>query len=554
MNYEINRRDFLGKSVSTLAGIGLLGFSGEILGSCSSNSTAGSPASLHTPVRGGTLVIGVEDDVDGFDPTQSRFDNSGVVYARTVFDPLAIVDKSGKVLPYLAKSITPNQDYTVWTIRARSNVNFHDGTPFNANAMKINFDAMKSGPYGFTASVLSSINIIDPMTVSITMSTPWVPFDYWLTGFIGGQLAYMASPKMLKNEDGYGANHPSGTGPFIFESWLPNVSFKAKANPNYWRQGLPYLNAIEIKPMPDTNSRVLSLQSGTIDLAHFGTGQAIAQLEGSPNVIRVNDLNLPVGEPDINFTMLNCYYTRPPFNNIYARQALAYATDNSKYIPTIGGDIEMKTDSVFAPSTPFYTKTTYPQFDQKKALEAVAKYKQTSGANQLEFTLGATNDPIDVQCAELMANMWQQVGIKVNIDSNYLTAQQIGDALAGKFDAFLWRQFGSIHPDLNYIFWNGNGISENFAIDFARVNDPLTNQYLQAAREETDSTTAAKYYQQISERFAVNLQYIYNSRSVWNLAAYGPVQNFNNPTTPDGKPALGMLAGMFFVTEIWKDS
>jgi peptide/nickel transport system substrate-binding protein len=496
--------------------------------------------------------VAIEDETDGFDPTLSRFDNGGVIYARAVFDPLAIVDSKGNVVPYLAESITPNQDYTVWTIKARSNINFHDGTPFDANAMKQNFDAMKAGPYGFIASAFGSVSLIDSMTVQLSMLSPWVPFDYWLTGFIGGQMAYMASPKMLNKQDGYGPSHPSGTGPFVFESWIPNESFKAKANKNYWRKGLPYVDSITIKPIVDPNTRVSSLQSGTIDLAHFGTGQPIAQLIGSQNISRVSDAHLPVGEPDITMTMLNCYPTKAPFNNIYARQALAYATDTSRYISTVGGNIELPTDSIFSPGTPFYTKTTYPQYSLDKAKQAVANYKKSTGASQLSFILGTTNDAIDNQWAQLMASMWEQAGINVNINTSYLTAQLIGTALSGQYDAFLWRQFGSIHPDLNYIFWDGNGMSENFALDFARMNDPLTNQYLQSAREEKDSGVAAQYYQKVSERFAVDLQYIYTSRAVWNLAAYGNVQNYNNPTTVDGKPALGMLAGMFFVTEIWK--
>ncbi len=557
MTDPISRRNFLGKSVGALAGLGLMSTSGEFLSSCSSNSSSSSsnlPSAISTkpPKRGGNLIIGIEDETDGFDPTQSRFDNAGVVYARAVFDPLATVSRSGKVVPYLAESLTPNQDYTIWTIKARSNINFHDGTPFDGNAIKQNFDAMKAGPYGFIASAFGSVTLIDAMTVQLNMLSPWVPFDYWLTGYIGGQMAYMASPKMLNKQDGYGPSHPSGTGPFVFESWTPNVEFKATANKNYWRKGLPYLDSITVKPIVDPNARVSSLQAGTIDLAHFGTGQPISQLVGSPNISRVTDLNLPAGEPDITFIMLNCWPTKAPLNNIYARQALAYATDTSKYLSTIGGNIEIPTDSVFAPSTPFYTKTTYPKYNLEKAKQAVAKYKKSSGSSSLAFTLGATNDPIDIQEAQLMASMWQQAGITVNINTSYLTSQQIGTALSGQYDAFIWRQFGSIHPDLNYIFWDGNGMSQNFALNFARMNDPLTNQYLQAAREEPNFNTAAQYYQKMSERLAVDLPYILTSRAVWNLAAYGNVQNFNNPTTVDGSPALGMLAGMFFVTEVWK--
>ena len=97
-------------------------------------------------------MFGVEAEEQGFDPATGRFDETGVLYARTVFDPLTIIAADGSVQPYLAQAITPNADYTVWTITARPNVRFHDGTPCDAAAIAGSLNHFKDNLAGRDAS------------------------------------------------------------------------------------------------------------------------------------------------------------------------------------------------------------------------------------------------------------------------------------------------------------------------------------------------------------------------------------------------------------------
>jgi hypothetical protein len=120
-----------------------------LLASCGTDEDGGGAASDVTtveaadpePVRGGSVVVGVAGEVDGYLPSSSRFSPAGFVGARAVFDPLMIADPSGDPVPYLADSMTPNEDFTSWTLGLREGVSFHDGLPLDADALQVHFDA-----------------------------------------------------------------------------------------------------------------------------------------------------------------------------------------------------------------------------------------------------------------------------------------------------------------------------------------------------------------------------------------------------------------------------
>ena len=184
MSDRIDRRSFLARGAATGAGIALVGTSGGLLAACSSGSSS-SPSSTGaathpdgissaTPKRGGSLVFGTEAEESGFSPTQSTFDTTGILYCRTVFDPLAIIAADGTVAPYLASSITPNADFTAWTITMRDGVTFHNGTPCDGAALTANLLAQQKS--SLTSQELTSVTSIaqtGPMSASGTAAIFW---------------------------------------------------------------------------------------------------------------------------------------------------------------------------------------------------------------------------------------------------------------------------------------------------------------------------------------------------------------------------------------------
>src|SRR5580693_8723764 len=205
-----------------VAGAGALGLGLDDIAGATTNGPGRNGVSKATPKKGGSLTFGVDAEESGFLPTSARFDEVGVMYARTVFDPLTIVLANGDWAPYLAQSVVPNSSYTTWTVTLRPNVLFHDGTPCNGAALLANFQAQsKSILTGVVINpTLVSITQTGPLAVAITFSKPWVPFPYYLAGGIGGQIAYPVALSMLSNPNG--TSNPVGTGRFKLKHCIPN--------------------------------------------------------------------------------------------------------------------------------------------------------------------------------------------------------------------------------------------------------------------------------------------------------------------------------------------
>ncbi len=531
-----------------VAGAGALGSGLDGIAGATTNGPGRNGVSTKTPKKGGSLVFGVDAEESGFDPTQARFDEVGVMYARTVFDPLTIITASGDWAPYLAQSVVPNASYTSWTITLRPNLVFHDNTPCNGAALTTNLQAQsKSLLTGIILNpTLVSITQTGPLATTITFKEPWVPFPFYLAGGIGGQIAYVVAPAMLANPNG--TSHPVGTGPFIFKEWVPNSHFTATANPNYWRKGLPYLSQITYKPIPDESARAEALKSGTIDLMITDTPQIISQFRGNKSYSYIDDSTHVAGEPDMFCVQLNCL--AKPFSDPNVRLAAAKAINRNQYARVIDEGVLPVSNGLFVPGSPYYSPTKYPAYNPSQAAKLVKQAAKTNGG-PISFSYGSTNSPAAIRSAQYLQQAWQSVGfqVKTNIVQQNDT---INNALAGKYQALGWRQFGAVDPDLNYIFWSTTTVSAgSLSINMARNADPTIEKSLLTGRASTDKAIREASYKTVNKRLALDLPYLWTDRAVWAVIGDPTVQNFNNPTTPQGAPAYGMIGGSIWPTQIW---
>ncbi len=555
---RFGRRTFLGRGA---VGVAVIGASGGLLAACSSGgsgSSSGSSGSsgprpdgvtTATPKPGGRLVFGTEAEETGFNPVLNDWDTTGVLYARTVFDPLAALAADGTVKPYLAQSITPNADYSVWTITMRPNLVFHDNTPCDASAVAYNFAAHQaSALQGPALTNIASVKVTNPLTVTITMHEPWVPFPYYLVGGIGGQVAYMASPAMLKAKGGDTAN-PKGTGPFVFEQWVPNDHFTATRNPHYWRSGLPYLDSVEYRPISDSQQLYNSLRTHSVDIMHTSASEQTKELEGATSFAYVNDLEHLIGEPDMDCVLLNC--AAPPFDDPRLRQAAAMAVSSAEYCKVINQNVTPPSNGPFTKGSPNYGPSGYPAPDMAKATALVKEVK--ASGKSVAVTINHTPGASTTKAAEYLQQQLQTAGMQITLKPVQQN-QLIELAVTGQFEAQLWRQFNAVDPDLNYIWWSTTTIHAGYALNFARNSDPAIEAALQKGRQSSDPTVRAAAYQEVAARLGADVPYLWTARAVWSMAAWPNVQNFNNPTLPSGAKAYGMSDGFIFPTEVWLGS
>ncbi|MGD0082760.1 MAG: ABC transporter substrate-binding protein [Acidimicrobiales bacterium] len=571
-NYD--RREFLGKGLKAGAAFTVLGGAGAALDAC--GSTSGGPTTTLKKVSkgqalkigaegippksaklGGSITFGTEAEEAGMDPTYSHFDSTGVLYARCVYDPLCTVTLAGDVVPYLAESITPNSTYTVWTITVRPNIVFHDGTPCDGAALAFCMNKFKESAlvnFALTYWVKNAVKQVGPRTITITMNAPWVSFPAWLCGYIGGQVAYIFSPKQYSRGENVLALHPVGTGPFMLKQWNVGSYFECVRNPHYWRKDaygrqLPYLDSWTYKPLIEVQERFDQLESNQLQLMHTDDDPTIISIAQNKSLESLRDDELSVGEPDCGFGMIQVQ--DPVMKDIRLRKALACAMNQAQYCEGIGRGVVHATSGPFPSPSPYFSDTGYPGFNLPKAISLVKSWSADHGGQVPSITYTTTTSSTSQTAAAYVQSLFQAAGFKVTV-SQVQQSALIDDALGGKYQIFSWRQFANIDPDLNYVFWTKAAGVVNFARNF----DPKIDSAMDKARQSTNPQVRLEAYQAVAERMAVDLPYIWADRDVWCVAAQKTVQNWNNPSTPlEGgatvQRGLTMLSGIIFPTEVW---
>jgi peptide/nickel transport system substrate-binding protein len=544
MTQSFDRRSFMAGGLALGAGAALLGGLEGEAGAAQTNGAGLNGVSKAKPVRGGSVTMGIDTEESGFNPSTARWDEGGFLYGRTVFDPLAIVNAAGGVEPYLAESITSNEDFTSFTITLRPNIVFHDGTPLDAAALHLNIENTASGVLtGPAFADFSSASVTGPLSVTISLKAPWAPFPYYLAQ---AQTGYIAAPSMLNSADG-GTSNPIGTGPFVFSDWVPNSHMTATRNPHYWRKGYPYLDSITYKPIINAGSRAEALQTGQVDIMHSNAPDNLLQFKGNKKYAYYDNSGQIVGQPTVQCVMLNT--SKTPFNNKTLRQAMAMCINQAQFTKVIDKGIDAPMNGLFLPGSEYYTKTAYPKYNPTQAAKLVKQVQQQTGS-QPTFMLNSTSDPETLAAAQFLQQAWQTAGMKVNINI-IAQATIINDALAGTYQATLWRQFGAVDPDLNYVWFTSQLASGPLALNMARNVDPRIQAALVTGRGTDEHSARVKAYQQVNQYLAQDIPYLWLARDTWCVAANPNVQNFANPKTLQGSKAIAFDEGVLWPTQIW---
>ncbi|MFF7333320.1 ABC transporter substrate-binding protein [Streptomyces sp. NPDC008150] len=419
---------------------------------------SGSGSSDAKPKSGGTLTFAVSSDAGCVDPQQVG-SNDTIYSVRQIVDSLTDQDpKTGKIVPWLAKSWEVSDDATTFTFHLREGVTFSDGSKLTAQVVKDNFDAVPDlGPLaslaqGYLAG-LKSTTVVDPNTVKITFAAPNVQF---LQATSTHSLGIESAASVKKTPQQKCSDGVSGSGPFVLDKYSQNqsVTLSRRAGYNWgsslWaKTGEAYLDKLVFKVVPEAGVRSGSLQSGQVDaIGSVGKADETALQGGQVNLQRRANPGLVFG--------LTANSSRPAVKETAVRQAISYALDRKEIASTVFPTGTQPATSVLAHTTPDYTDlsselTTDPA--KAKSLLDAAGWKAGSdgirakGGKKLSLSIvwipnAATNQP----ALELIQQQLKAVGIGTTLKQVQLP--QFATVLAGGDFDLSWGNVTRADPDI----------------------------------------------------------------------------------------------------------
>jgi peptide/nickel transport system substrate-binding protein len=486
----------------------------------------------------GTLVLGLDQEPPTLDPHASP---SAVTYQiiASVTENLLYKAPDGKLLPWLAESWTTSKDGRSVTFKLRRDVKFHDGTPFNADAVKFNFDRIvdpkfKAGGARAQLAGYAGSKVLDEFSVQVTFETPYAPF---LTYSAAGTLS-MVSPRSVKEGGDAVHTKPVGTGQFMIKDYVAKDHTTMVRNPDYkrkapWsdRAGPALLETVVWKFIPEAGTRVTTLESGETQGVYAVPAQSLPRLEGN-KALRVEKAPWP-GVPRI--WLLNV--TKPPMDDVRVRRAINYAIDKEAFLATIYKGTGLK---AISPLTAVMLddpalRAAYP-FDagKAKALLGEAGWQpgadgiRTKGGQRLEIVLnaieyGGGTDPT----AQLIQSLLHEVGIDVKIKAQARPPWYEDNYRCATHGPVMFLR--ATDPDGVFSLFHGSLVGANF--NWSCVKNPKLDALLEQGRRESDQSKRRAIYLSIAKMAldeALTVPLV-DELSVWAYQAgvQGVKYNFN---------------------------
>lgn len=456
-----------------------------------------------------TLIVGRGGDSASLDGSIVT-DGESLKIAHQVFDSL-LEYKEGttEVQGSLAESWKVSDDGLKYTFKLRQGVKFHDGTDFNADAVVFNFTRWSNpkseykfegdsfdyydsmfGPDG--KRVIKEVKAIDPSTVEFTLNQPQAPFlqNLAMTSF------GIASPTAIKEKKENFKNEPVGTGPFVFKEWKRNDSITLEKNASYWKEGLPKLNKVIVRSIPDNSARFNALQNGEIDLMEDLSPDDLATLESNPSLHKIE-------RPANNVGYVGFNLKKKPLDNVKVRQALNHAVNKQAIIDAFfAGQAEPAVNPLPSSLWGYNDTVKDYEYDLEKAKQLLAEAGYPNGLpNELTFYAMPVSRPYmpdGKKVAEVIQADFEKIGVKVKIESPEW-ATYLDDAQAGeKDDIFMlgWTGDNGDPDNFLYTLLDKDAIPSNNYSYYA--NDKL-HELLIAAQKETDQAKRSELYKQAQE-------------------------------------------------------
>ncbi|MFW6022496.1 MAG: ABC transporter substrate-binding protein [Halanaerobiaceae bacterium] len=373
------------------------------------------------PKYGGTFVFGRGGDSVGLDPIQET-DGESFKVAQQIFDTLVQYEPDNTdVIPALAKEWEVSDDGTVWTFNLREGVEFHDGTPFNAEAVVFNFERWLfedheyhfggEFPYvryqfGGFPGIVKEINAVDEYTVEFVLNKPQGPF----LNNLAMVCFSISSPTAVKK---YGEDYfknPVGTGPFKFVEWEQDDRITLEVNEDFW-DGRAYLDKIIFRSIPDNAARYMELQAGSIDMMDSLSPEDVDSVRSNSEFELLLRPSNNIGYFSMNFEM-------SPFDNVKVRKAMNYAIDRQSIVDAYYAGLGEPAKNSMPPSLWRYNDDIPAyEYNPEKAKELLTEAGYPDGF-EFDFWYMPVPRPYFPQpklIAQSMQNYFSEIGLTANL-------------------------------------------------------------------------------------------------------------------------------------------
>jgi len=463
--------------------------------------------------KGGSLTVGLELDIPGFDGLKvGVYDTAANIAASLIFDTLVKLDDQGKAKPSLALSWSASEDYKVWTFKLRPNVKFHDGTPFDAQALAWTFARLKDPKNNcrcafYIANVLS-VEAKDDLTVVHTLKDPSVNFPATLAR--PTEINTVQSPTAIQTKGDDFNRNPVGTGPFILKSWTAGDRMVVERNPDYWGQDHIYLDRVVLRPLPDSQSRFASLKSGETDLVWADEFEA-------DNIERAKkDATLQVLSYAGSGAAVNVINTKvPPLDDVRVRQALVMALDRKKFSQAVTNGLSRPASNPYGDGSWVKCKDdgALPE-DVNKAKALIKEY-----GKPVEFKMLFTATPRGRANGQIFQQFWKNIGVNMEIEQ-IDQATFPPRAFQRKFDVIGWRIVDFPDPDFQMF---ANFYSKS-PLNLASFTDPELDKALENARVTPDEAKRTEYYCEASRIINKNATWFWTFQNTYYAMAKAKVK------------------------------
>jgi peptide/nickel transport system substrate-binding protein len=461
-------------------------------------------AAMATPVAAQTppnvLVVGQIAEPQALDPHTVTATNDFRILVNIYDGLVRFKDGTLEVEPALAESWTVSEDGKTYSFNLRKDVKFHDGSAFNAEAVKFNFDRMlkedhpfyDTGPFplSFNFSSIEAVNVIDDSAVEFKLKEAFAPFL--------SNLAYptglIVSPAAVEQHGKDFGRHPSGTGPFKFVEWVSNQRVVIDRNPDYWG-GPAGLEAVVFRPITDANTRVAEMMAGGIDVMVEVPPDNLATFKADPNFTVVEQAG-----PHVWFAILNT--KDGPFADKRVRQAANYAVNKE----TLVNDVLQGTATVAAgPIPPAFnwvesSVEPYP-YDPEKAKSLLKE----AGVDNPKLTFYVTEggsgmlDPVTMGSA-IQADL-EAVGFDVKIETYEWNSflGRVNPGLEGKADMAEMAWMTNDPDTVPYLTLRSDAMPDKGGFNSGYYSNPKVDELLEKARASTDQAERGKLYAEVQE-------------------------------------------------------